>query len=308
MAGRENHNAAGPLRHVAWPIRARLLFGGRNNQVGWVALGFSLIFVWMFTLNSDLTSWYYFRAETETTKGKVLWSRKTRFSTGGSSLSVGGIKVRSSSGRAVYAIGYAFHVNGNKYESTSYQTGGSLAAGTEVTVEYVTGRPRISRIKALRRATLGPIGLVAALIPLAALVVVTRGLVKGIRAIRLLTIGKLTTGRLISKKVVGPFRQHQKVPSYKLVFEFTDETGKTHEAKTQTQWTERLEDEEKEALLYNPLRPSYAALLDGLPASPRIDENGDIQLKPAGKRLSCLVVPGITVIGHGLYLILCLLF
>jgi hypothetical protein len=237
----------------------------------------------------------------------VLWSKKTRFSTGGSSLSVGGTKVRSSSGRAIYAIGYAFNLNENEYESTSYQTGGAPAAGTEVTVEYVTGRPHISRIEGLRRATLGPVGLVAALIPLAALLVVARGLVKGIRAIRLLAIGKLTTGRLISKMPLGPFGRHQKVPVYKLLFEFTDETGKTHEAKTQTQWTERLEDEEKESLLYNPRRPSYAVVLDDLPASPRIDESGDIQLKPAGKPLSCLVVPGITVIGHGLYLILRLL-
>jgi hypothetical protein len=276
--------------------------------VGWVALGFSLIFVWMFTLNSDLTSWYYFRAETETTKGKVLWSKKTRFSTGGSSLSVGGRKVKSSSGRAVYAIGYAFNPNGNKYEGTSYQTGGAPVAGTEVIVEYVTGRPHISRIKGLRRATLGPLGLVATLIPLAALLVVVRGLVKGTQAIRLLTIGKLTTGRLISKEPLGPFGRHQKVPAYKLVFEFTDEKGQTHRTTTQTQWTERLEDEQKEALLYNPQRPGYAVMLDDLPASPRIDEDGDIQLKPAGKPLSCLVVPAITAIGHGLYGILRLLF
>lgn len=296
---------AGPPRRVPWPIRVRLLFGGIENQAGWAALAFGLVFIWIGTVNSDLTSWFYFRGEPETAKGKVLWSKETHFSEGGSSFSIGGKEVRSSSGQVVYGIGYAFTVDGKEYEGTSYKRRVGLGAGTEVTVEYLKDWPHISRIEGMRRAPVGLLGgVLSPLLALAALVIITRGLRKGVRGIRLLSTGKVTTGRLISKKVIGPFGRHQKSPAYKLVFEFTDEKGKTHRTTTQTQWTERLEDEEKESLLYNPLKPSYAVILDDLPASPRIDESGNIKLEYTRKRYLYLLIPVVTVVGHGLYGIL----
>ena len=99
-----------------------------------------------------------------------------------------------------------------------------------------------------------------------------------------------------------------KTPVYRLVFQFTDESGETHEATAKTQWADGLEDEEKEALLYDPRSPSRAVMLDDLPASLRVDESGNIQLESGGKRLLCLLIPAITVSGHSIYLILRVLF
>jgi hypothetical protein len=306
-AGNNGGSATG-RRAVPRPVRVRLLFGGTENQVGWAVLAFGLTAVWMFTVNSDLTSWYYFEDKPQTTKGKILWSRETHFFEGGSSHSVGGTEVSSSSSRPIYAIGYAFTADGKEYEGTSYQSAGSIGAGTQVTVQYVKGRPNISRIEGMRRAPVGLLGgALSPLFALAALIIITRGLRKGLRGIRLLSMGKMTTGRLISKKTIGPFGRHQKDPVYKLVFEFTDEKRRTHRTTTQTQWTERLEDEEKESLLYDPARPGYAVLLDDLPASPRIDDNGNIILEYTGKRYLYLLIPAVTIAGHGLYGILYLL-
>jgi hypothetical protein len=57
-------NLAAPPRPVPLSVRVVILFGGFMNQFGWLFVGFGLIFVWVFTLRADVTSWFYFRGQT----------------------------------------------------------------------------------------------------------------------------------------------------------------------------------------------------------------------------------------------------
>ncbi len=284
-------NLAGPPRSVPLLVRVKVLVGGFSTQFGCFFVGFGLIFVWVFTLNSDLTSWYRFRGPLETADGTVLHSKKTSFSVGGSD---------DSDGTPVYSIRYSFTGPGTEeYQNVSYVPGRELEEGRKVVVEYPKGDPETSRIRGMRSSPMGLFGLMPVIFPLLGVWFMITGLRKGVRANRLLTIGEQATGRLKSKVATGTRINDRTV--YKLTFEFTTPDGTTHEAVGKTHTPEKLEDEAEEPLLYDPLRPSYAVMLDALPGSPRIDEYGNIRAGSAIASLLYLVVPAATVVGHGGY-------
>lgn len=285
---------AGPPRSVPLLVRLRVLLGGFLNQFGWIFFGFGLVFVWAFTLNADLTSWYRFRGPLDTTEGKAIDCKKTLFSEGGS---------ENSKGTPVYAIHYAFTAaDGKEYKGLSYITGKQFEQGQKVTIEYPQGKPQTSRIKGMRQKPVGPFGIFPVVFPMIGLLFIIRGIKKGIKANRLLTLGEQTTGRLKSKEITNT--KVNKKPVYKLTFEFNTPEGKTYETLVKTHETGKLEDQAEEPLLYDPVRPSYAVMLDDLPGNPRINDNGNIQAGSASVTIMVLIIPLATIIGHGIYIYL----
>lgn len=279
-------NLAGPPRSVPLLVRAKVLLGGFHTQFGCAFVGFGMVFVWTFTLNADLTSWYHLRGRLETAQGTVLRSQKTSL---------------SEDDTPIYANHYSFTGPDEvEYKGVSYATGRELNEGRKVRVEYRPGKPLMSRIKGMRRSPIGLFGLGPVIFPLAGLSFMIVGLRRGIRGNRLLKIGRQATGRLKSKVRTGEKINDRNV--YKLTFEFTTTDGTSHEAIGKTHMPAKLEDEAAEPLLYDPRRPSYAAMLDALPGSPRIDENGKIRAGSAGAALVCLVLPIVTVLGHAGYI------
>jgi hypothetical protein len=71
---------------------------------------------------------------------------------------------------------------------------------------------------------------------------------------------------------------------------------------------EELEDETAEPLLYEPMNPSYALMLDDLPGGPRVDEDGYIKTKSpiftVIRAIVSLTIPAAVIIGHGTYIYL----
>ena len=287
-------NLAGPPRNVPLSVRLRVLFGGVLNQAGWFFFGFGLAFVWAFTLNADLTSWYRFRGQLDTTEGKVIYSKKTLFSEGGS---------KHSKGTPVYEIHYSFSApDGTEYKSVSYKTGTQFEQGQKVTIEHPQANPQTSRIKGMRQKPVGLFGIFPVVFTMFGLLFIIGGIKKGIKANRLLALGEQTTGRLKSKEKTNT--KVNKKPVYKLTFEFNTLEGMTYETMVKTHETGKLEDQTEEPLLYEPMRPSYAVMLDDLPGAPRIQENGNIQAGSVAITIMALIIPLATIIGHGIYIYL----
>jgi hypothetical protein len=262
--------------------------------MGWFCIGFGLIFVWAFTLNADLTSWYRFRGQLDTIEGKVTYNEKTSFSEGGS---------KHSKGTPVYAIHYSFRAGDEtEYNGVSYITGRQLKENQKVTIEHPQGKPQISRIKGMRQKPVGLFGIFPVVFPLIGLLFITSGIRKGLKANRLLALGEQTTGTLKSKEKTRS--QVNKRYVYKLTFEFNTPEGSTYETTAKTHETGKLEDQAEEPLLYDPVRPAYAVMLDDLPGNPRINENGNIRAGSASKTIIKLIIPMATIIGHGIYLYL----
>lgn len=276
---------AQPPRRVPWTVRSQLLFGGFANQFGWAFLGFGLVFLWIFGLNTDFTGPLFLLLDVETTGGTVVEVQET-----GS----------SENDTPIYANTYTYRVERleAEYRGVSYSPGRQFEPGWSVTVEYLRDSPEISRLQGMRRAAFPPWVLCIVLpFPLVGLGFVAFGFRNGLKANRLLAGGRIGVGKLVSKTATGASVNEQ--PVYKLEFEFLADDGGLYKVTSNTHRPYALEDEPEERLLYNPYSPSYAVMLDNLPGSPDIDEFGQIQAADWASSLLPLVLPGLALLING---------
>ena len=268
-------------RKIPITTKCSLLFGGFFNQFGWLFFGFGLIFFWVFAMNTDL-SFLHFTGKIITVEGIATDS----FETGASENDI-----------SVFENHYKFTTTEeDEFESFSYSTGRNIQIGKTVTIEYPEGKPQYSRIKGMRRHTFGPAALLVVIFPLVGLAFIFLGIRKSMRAIRLFKNGELTKGKLISKVPTNTQINEQTV--YKLTFRFKDKLGNEFSVSEKTHLPDLLEDEKEESLLYLQNNPDYAIMLDTLPSSPSINEEGDIKSSPFIKSLLPIIIPLITILGH----------
>lgn len=272
-----------PPRSVPLLVRAQVLFAGISIQAAWLFLAFGGIGFWVFALNADLTSFWYFRGELETAPGVVIETKDTGFSVG---------TIRT----PIYAYSYVFtDPGGTEYRGVSYAPRAYLERGQPIVAEYPKGNPSFSRIVGMRRAVLAPYAGLVVVFPLCGLALVLVSLRKGLRAIRLLEQGQLGQGKLKSKVATNAISSAKVV--YRLTFEFLAGDGRTFQAVAETNRPAVFEDEPKKPLLYDPSNPADAIMLDAVV----IDEAGNLRAASALGALRVLLLPAATVIGHGVW-------
>jgi hypothetical protein len=282
-------NAPTP-REVPLSVGLRILFGGLRNQFGWILLGFGMVFVWIFALNADLTSPFLFRLETATTRGRVESIHGTN---------------ASSNDRPIFEVRYTYFDNyGRPQAASCYATGGHPEVGDQVTVEYVSAFPEISRLPGMRRRTFGALAAFPVLFPLVGLGLLLSGAKHGLKALRLLREGKIAFGTLISTESTRARINDR--PVLKLTYAFKGEGAYEWQVTARTHNPEALRDEAEEPVLYDPADPTTAVLLDELPGPIEFDRSGRIVPGTLLETAKVLLVPSLTVIGHGTYVLLSL--
>ncbi len=281
-----------PPRPVPVGLRLLVLCGGVLGLMGWFFLGFGMIFVWAFGPRRLPLEAYTWREPAASASGVVRESHSTSVSVNES---------------PVYEHAYSFRApDGAEHGGVSYAIGRSLPAGSEVTVDYVADRPGLSQIHGMRRNVMPEWVLpLVAIFPLIGLAFALHTLRNGIRASRLLAHGQLASGVLAAKTPTNTRINGR--PVYRLAFDFEAGDGRHYQATAQTHEPERLEDQRREALLYDVLSPGYSVMLDSLPGSPTIDPFGHFEAPPVGRVIGHLLVPGLAIAGHSIYLLVRLL-
>jgi len=272
--------ASGP-REVPFGLRARLYHLNWMSITGWAEIAFGMVFVWVFAMQSDLSELWAFDGKLERAPAVVIDSRATA------------AKVNRS---RVYSTDYRFTVDGVEYRGRSYARGGYRQAGARVEVEYPAGKPDHSRIVGMSTSLFGPWGTLAGLAPLPGLVFLMFGLRRGRRSVTLLRQGKVTDGKLVSRQGTSVRINGRMV--YKLTFQFQADDGKTYYAEARTHRTEVLTDEPTEQLVYHPSDPRFATLIDHLPGTPRINENGQIEPRTGFGTTLAIALPFLATVPH----------
>ncbi len=263
------------------------MFGGSISQLGWLLFGFGLILFWIFTWNSDLVGSLAFLGERQTATGTVQRVEPTN---------------ASENDTPVYVLVYRFVArDGSPIQGKAYVTGGAWRGGENVTVEYLRRDPSVSRIPGTRRSLFGAGGVFAAIFPLIGLVLILLGLNKGLRASRLLSRGHLAYGKLVRNSPTNVTVNNR--PVMAMTFEFRSQDGMTHQVVSKTTQSEVLEDESLEMLLYDASNPKAAVLIDDLPGLPDVLPDKGIVLRSPRAIWTVLILPLITLIGHGTYLL-----
>jgi hypothetical protein len=147
----------------------------------------------------------------------------------------------------------------------------------------------------MARKPVGLLGLIPVIFSVAGLCLILPGFGKGFKRKRLLMYGQIAPGKLIDKK------ETNRKTIYKLTFEFNTPDGMAHTVTTKTHQTEKLTDQPWEAVVYEPVEPDCAVLLDNLPGKPEFDEFGQMKPKPLTGALIGIGIPVAILTGHCVY-------
>ena len=248
-----------------------------GSKIVWLILAFSSIFFWLFCMRADL-SFFTFRPPYAEAQGTVTDISRT---------------AASENRQNIRAVGYSYHVQGAALSGTSYVVGDAPEPGERVTIEYLPNAPQASRIAGMRRDLWSPWILLVALWPAITLIIIVAIARAGLRRCRLLREGLQTSGRLVRKRATNTQINGQRV--YELTFEYETFDGRQLTTSTRTHLTERLLDEREEPLLYDPIDPSRACLLDSLSSRPALDEAGNVRGASSAAMLFALLFPAFTV-------------
>jgi len=259
-------NIAPPPRRLPLLVWARVLLGGPLTVFGLVLVGgLAMLFVWLLLIDAD-PSTIVFGGKLDTAIAEVTACSET------------GIRrdaLDGSGGVPVYAISYSFIApGGEEVRGVSYSIGRRVEAGELVTVEFPEGRPWVSRIRGMERTITRPWGLFAAVFFAGGVLCLVPGLARGWKACRLLRSGALAVGKAVGARPTGTHVAFRAV--HAIQFEFTTEDGRTFHTVATTHQPEKLAQHEYEGLLYDPDDPSYAAMINNLPGSPKIDIDGNV--------------------------------
>lgn len=273
------------LRSMPASLAVAVAFGGVLPLIGWIVVGFTLIFCWVFVGQSDVASLYQFRGSLMNTTGQVTAVHETN---------------SSEDDTTIYEYVFEYEISpGMPITDRCYTPGRKYDVGMQVPVEYVPQTPPVARIKETRKAPFGVAVLFVLLFPLIGFALVAGGYTVGLRTLSVLRRGKFATGRLVDKQPTNTTINDRKV--YALTFEYTDDKGVVRRGTVNTHLTEKAEDDAEERLFYDPQNPANLRLVDLLPGKVQVNDNGEIQYGDAGGAfLRAILLPGIVLGVHGM--------
>ena len=169
--------------------------------------------------------------------------------------------------RPVYKYNYSYKtLNEKEYKGFSYSSDSPNFKNGGKKVQYLEDNPSISKIVGMRKGTFSPwILLILSIFPIIGVVMSYIGLKKNLEYIKLVKYGKIAFGTFSHSEPTGESINKQKV--WKYFFDFTADDDNDYLGCGKTHIAQRLRDEEKERLVYNPQNPNENVMIDALPIS-----------------------------------------
>jgi hypothetical protein len=288
LRARSLEGLGSPPRAVPLVVRIDELFGGPLASVGWLLLGFGLIFAWGFGLNADFASWR-FRGPLSTAQATTAGCRGTTFSEGGG---------KHRRGNPIYENSFSFEERGRAFSNRSYSFV-CMAAGQPALAEFPAGRPDLARLRGMRRAPFSQGVLIVLIVPALGLAFALSALLTGVRDIRLLERGILARGAVAATRPTSMTINRRVV--WEVTLAFRDGLGAERRMTTKTCFPEKLEGEGVHNVFYDPENPAGAIAVDTLPEPLFADESGGLVSDGWPRAARALLCPALTVLGHGLY-------
>ncbi len=265
-------------REISFFSQLVILFNGLLPQIAWAFVAFFSVFFWAFTIQSEFTEWFRTGGDwVGEVPGKVVSFKATG---------------NSENEQTIYRIHFSYSVNGVDYEDSSYTKWDIKMPDTAVNVEYKENDPSQARIIGHRTRPFGTfVGILMSIFFLATLVVAVIVLKTKYGYLKLLRYGHLAKGKQVRKEPGGGRVNDQVI--YKYIFQF-NVGKKSYNAKCKTHHTHRVEDEEKETILYNEKAPQTNLVLDALPGGIKVKDGMVVPESPS--RYLVLLLPFFTIV------------
>ncbi len=163
-----------------------------------------------------------------------------------------------------YRYYYKFTTNSGEFvESSDVRVEGMAEVGDELTVQYDPDNPNVSNFTEIKRFNVLWVFILGLLFVLVGVIFVILTLSEAISQFFIMKNGQIVDGKLIKREETGTMVNDKAV--YKMFFEFTATNGKKYVINTKTHHTNKLSDDEKEAIIFDERNPGNAFPIDILP-------------------------------------------
>ncbi len=162
-----------------------------------------------------------------------------------------------------YKCYYEFKTDwGEKIKGSSEHNEKIAESGDTFSVQYNPDNPKESRLTDFKETDSSYLYMIL-IFPLIGIITIIFPLIDVIKKLRIMRIGQSAYGTYEGKRDTGSRINGRKV--YEMFFKFTCTNGKEYEIKTKTHRKKRLQDEEKELIIFDPQNPENAFPVDVLP-------------------------------------------
>lgn len=274
-------SAPSTSRAVPLAVRVAVLTHGPIRQVGWFALAFGVVLCTALLTHTDF--------------GRAPYDAHTD----GTVLRVDPPAPRPNRD-TVYTVDVQVDLGGARvvrsYTSTPPQP------GDVVTVDYDSQDPDDACLQGARRQRFSRWTLVTLLFPAFGLFFATRRLAQARRAHRLLHHGHPAQARVV-RKSQGPDSVNDTSETV-VRLEFQDAGGVPHAIDEPTFVPERLGDDARELVLYDPRAPAHATAIDHLPGKLDVQADRVIARAPVTRLLILPALGGLSMLACALWLLM----
>ncbi len=157
---------------------------------------------------------------------------------------------------------------GAEFSGVSFSHKRNEQIGDNVKVRYNSEIPEESIIVGMSSESFPMwVLLFVGIFPLVGVLMLYFGLKKGLRNVKIIQFGKVAFGTYKNRESTNASVNKQTV--YKFYFDFSAADGNTYTATGETHHSFKLEDEDREPIIYNSVNPEEAVLVDTLPKSVR---------------------------------------
>lgn len=260
-------------RRVPFLLGISILTGGAVQQIGWLFLCIGTVFSTVFLGMADI-DFNEFGSGTVIVEGKIKGVENTK------------ARINNS-----YVRRYIYEfkdLNGMAHNGVSYTTSG-FSIGRAIKVEYDPQNPQWSRAEHMTRKEFGSSILFILIFPFVGFMLVAVPMFLARKKLRLLKTGILTTGEMCGKEPTNLRINNRTV--YRYTFKFTDSRRKDYFHVEKTQYSENVEDDHRERLLYLPENPAVACLVDVIGVKFDLDERGELTEYSIAGAVKVLIIP-----------------
>ncbi len=231
--------------YIPIAVRIKLFFSDPIAIIGVLFLFVGVLFTLLFGFNTDYSSIIFKFKKSEITTGQIVNIEETTFEENES---------------RVFKYFYTYSIDGEYFESVSFDRGGFVVVNQEVQIEYLKDNPSFSRIIDMRMKAFSLWTSFVVIFPFIGLIFSIAALRNLLKSIKILKFGKLAQAKFVTMTATNVEINGRRV--MKVFLKYQDFKGEEHEVFSKTTIPELASDETEEKIVYNTNNPEEILIVD----------------------------------------------
>lgn len=279
----DRHLRSQPPRFLPKISRLALLLSGSMQQIGWGLFAFSMLFFWVFVMNSPIANLFRYEGSWKESQGELVQIGSTGSTVNDQHVYAYDFEFRPGAGAPVIARAYGFR--------------NDWTIGEQIPLRYRSYNPKTIELEGVNSSLFPAFVGFVLIFPSLALLFIFYGLYSNRKNLYIIQHGLFCRARLLEKTATSTRINERMVYKYHFQFQLDQNTFSAY---CRTHQSEKVEDEEEEIVLYLAEDPQKNIVFDAVSGPIDINPRGELQVSPWAQYLF-LILPFLSIALNSLY-------